>query len=455
MNPIEAVTGGADPQAVVAIHEQRVDLERRAVEVRRHERLPRPSISRCSPSPGPDRAIPTQSTRRRRGRDADDAVESGIQHLRCVGGDRCRTSSAARSRHRSTSFRPGPRQARRPSSRARRPLFRNTAARARSPGRREPSTRSQSARSRRCRLASSTMALIAAGFTRIGDEIAVRPVAQSRLRADPEAAIPRREQRGDFVGRQLLARRRRPPHEAHAVEAQQPGLGANPQIAVGPLRDRVRRAAEEPVLYPPRGVPCCEIRRAGSSASALLAATRQRKTQAETDFQRSISTHIISVRDAGANVDSRRSMQIWAPGGKRSWSRRGHPDVMNIGAQTCVRVHSRPWMRADLPSRGRHRSDGARVATHVRGSHGVTSDGTADNRWRRSRRAVRRAARRRHHPPRHGDSARLLSPAARPDPDLRHLHGRGGRPARPGVRHDRRRRDDREHSLGDGAVRRR
>ena len=36
-----------------------------------------------------------------------------------------------------------------------------------------------------------------------------------------------------------------------------------------------------------------------------------------------------------------------------------------------------------------------------------------------------RASRRRHHAHRDRDSARLLSPAARPDPDLRHLHGRG------------------------------
>ena len=59
-----------------------------------------------------------------------------------------------------------------------------------------------------------------------------------RLPDDPQRAVPRAQQLPDAAGRKRIAVPREKGRELHAVEAHQPGRGAQPEVAVAGLRER-------------------------------------------------------------------------------------------------------------------------------------------------------------------------------------------------------------------------
>jgi len=81
-----------------------------------------------------------------------------------------------------------------------------------------------------------------AGELGILREAAVLPACQPSEGADPKRAIAGDQQLVDFAAGELLAARRRPLGAANAIEAAQAEFGAEPEIAVGRLRDRINGA---------------------------------------------------------------------------------------------------------------------------------------------------------------------------------------------------------------------
>jgi hypothetical protein len=76
-------------------------------------------------------------------------------------------------------------------------------------------------------------------------ELAIVPTGEAFVRADPKAAVARGQQAADPAARQMLAIGRLPGDAAHSIEAFQAEFSAEPEVAVGRLRDRVNRTSEE------------------------------------------------------------------------------------------------------------------------------------------------------------------------------------------------------------------
>src|SRR6266704_943273 len=93
------------------------------------------------------------------------------------------------------------------------------------------------------------------GADGVGREAAVVPVGHMPFRANPQATIPVGQERVDVGRRQFLPIRWRPQSEPYSVEAGQPRLRRDPQVAVAGLGYGTGRSAEVTVLGPPGGVP--------------------------------------------------------------------------------------------------------------------------------------------------------------------------------------------------------
>jgi hypothetical protein len=72
-------------------------------------------------------------------------------------------------------------------------------------------------------------------------EVVVLPTQKAGVRADPECSVRRTQQRHDRPVEYAIVRSARPALEANAVEPYQSGIGPNPDVAVGRLRDRIGR----------------------------------------------------------------------------------------------------------------------------------------------------------------------------------------------------------------------
>src|SRR5262249_44649123 len=85
------------------------------------------------------------------------------------------------------------------------------------------------------------------------EEMTALQVAQTGARADPEASITCAEQCADAAW-QRLSRRRRPPAELHAIEADESIGRRDPDVPVSRLSEG-ERSFDEPVLRAPGVVP--------------------------------------------------------------------------------------------------------------------------------------------------------------------------------------------------------
>src|SRR5208337_3299058 len=84
-------------------------------------------------------------------------------------------------------------------------------------------------------------------------ELSVRPVCESRVRADPETPIAGRIERsnaGDARWK-LLTGWRIPRQKTHPVESIQSALRSSPDVAIGCLCEGGRSSAQHPILYTP------------------------------------------------------------------------------------------------------------------------------------------------------------------------------------------------------------
>ena len=86
---------------------------------------------------------------------------------------------------------------------------------------------------------------------RIVGQLAVPPTGKPFIGSDPEPAVTRGEQTSNGPAGQMLLIRRLPFDAAHTVESLQAEFGADPQIAIGRLRNGVDRAFEKPLADRP------------------------------------------------------------------------------------------------------------------------------------------------------------------------------------------------------------
>src|SRR5262249_8419359 len=80
------------------------------------------------------------------------------------------------------------------------------------------------------------------------------PRRETTVGPDPQRAIASAEQAHDAVGRQRRPTERLPTDGSDAIETKQAEAGANPQVAVRCLRDRLDLTPREAVAYFPGGV---------------------------------------------------------------------------------------------------------------------------------------------------------------------------------------------------------
>src|ERR1700738_4870455 len=80
----------------------------------------------------------------------------------------------------------------------------------------------------------------------------VVPTRQPTQGSDPEGSVASRQQAPYRSARKLLPGRQRQRQRTNAVETHYTGLGAQPEITVGRLRDRVDRPIQESAAKGPR-----------------------------------------------------------------------------------------------------------------------------------------------------------------------------------------------------------